>query len=119
MITLKKNTPTEWVEYSDAKFKIDYPKMEQIHKLQDIQASAEGIADKKVMLEYARYYLKFTIKDWDGLDVPCKIVNNELEDELWYALTENIEHTFALFAIIDKALSWKDTDKKKLNSSQD
>jgi len=119
----KRKTLTEWIKISDeSKIKVDYPKGQQIHELQNIMADGEG--KNSSFYDYARLYLKYTVKDWDNLismedekgkDVPvkCELKDNELTDDVWYLLTSDGEITITLFNKIDDELRWVNKDKKK------
>lgn len=111
----KRHIDSDWLTINDKRIKVDYPKGKQIHKLQDLQLKMIGNGDKleySVFVEYARTYLKYTIKDWEGFSLPCKLVNDELEDSLWYDLTSDIERTQFLFEKIEEVLRWNDVEKK-------
>ena len=110
MITLKKRTiKTDWLDIGEGqKVKIDYPTRGQIHILQDYLIRHD-------ISNYARYYLKFVIKDWEGFGEDCSLVNNELSNELWYLLTQDYNQFMSLFGLIEDELKWIDVDKKKLH----
>lgn len=116
----KRKTLTEWIDVGDGgKLKVDYPKAQQIHKLQDIMADASSTMSVSDMFEYARWYLKFVIKDWknflcvDGEEVECKLHNNELSDDVWFTLTSDANITLEIYNTIENELRWIDIDKKK------
>ena len=124
----------------DDQFLIDYPTREQSYKLRQIflelndipmkdgellfkemtpeQIARVAIADKK----YMESYLKFTIKDWkvkdaDGNDVKCALVNNELSNDLFERMCDSLsqEDLQIIYKAISKELEFTESDKKKLN----
>ena len=119
----KRKTLTEWIEIQKGvKIKVDYPKGDQIHELQNIMADSKGSTSG--MYNYARLYLKYTLKDWQGLlsatnekdevvAVECKLNGNQLDDDLWYSLTTDHTGTITLFNLVDEELRWVNQDKKK------
>jgi len=123
-LSLKKSF-NNWVKVGKEgeEFLIDYPSIEQDQKLQSIKFSDEFSGNDKP-LKYFQYFLKFVIKDWkgitgeDGKPIKCKLVNNELEEELWWALVSDEAMAMELFTICNKELEFTENDKKKL-SSQD
>ena len=109
----KKKSKSDWVKVSDTQaLKVDYPTLEQAQLLEDILLD-EDINDKKRMLKYQRYFLKFSIKDWKGLVDKCELIDNELELSLWQSLTLSFTQTTALFDLVNKELEWTEFDKKK------
>jgi hypothetical protein len=72
---------------------------------------------------YRLLYLKYTIKEWEGLkdsqgnETKCVVENNELADYLLDAIssTENVVNL--LYDAIKEKLRWNDTDKKKFIST--
>jgi len=65
------------------------------------------------MMQYARYYIKYTVKDWEGLGEPCKVIKDELDESQWLELTSDIEQTMTLSNMIYEELHFSETDKKK------
>ena len=110
-LALKKSN-SHWLEIDDVKFLVDYPTNQQNVELQEIFLDTNVSADIR-NLRYAKKFLKYTIKDWQGIDTKCMIINNELEDELWYALTNDINQTLTIFGKINDELSFTESDKKK------
>ena len=114
MITLaKKKALNDWIKLEEVEIKIDYPTLEQEQKLQEIRFSKEF--STAVYIEYVQRYLKYVIKDWKGISEPCQLVNNELEDNLWWSLVKNTDQAIKLYTVIEKELELLDTDKKKSN----
>jgi len=116
-ITLpKRDTITDWVDLEDGKkLKVDYPKGKQVHILQDLSVAVtdlDGNYNYSNFLKYSRMFLKFTIKDWDGFSVPCKLHKNELDDDLWYDITEDIATTQYLYSKIEEVVRWNEYEKK-------
>lgn len=117
MISLpKKELKSDWIDIPDSKqrLKIDYPTGSQHHELQELSMAAYGEdkVDHGRFLIYARKYLKYTIKGWEGVETECKIVRDELEDSLWYGLTSDIVTTQSLYLLISKHLEWNVAEKK-------
>ena len=109
-LALKKSN-SHWLEIDDVKFLVDYPTNEQEMKLQEIMLDKQTEDIKR--LRYARYYLKYTIKDWQGIETKCLLINNELEDELWQSLVSDTMQTLTIFGKIYDNLSFTESDKKK------
>lgn len=115
-----KGKPKE-AKVKDVKFKVDYPTDEQLYKLEQIQTAHSEGAEINYNLadwnKYVRYYLKYTIKDWDGMTsngkpLKCKVVDNELDDELWRALIIDNQFTAELYNAIFDILKWDAVEKK-------
>lgn len=128
MITLsKKKTFGDWIELEDGiKMKIDYPTRAQERELLNFligEESKELITPAK--LDYMRYFLKYTIKDWkgikdeDGNEIPCRLKNNELDTELWEDLIANLDQSINLWVKINSELEFDVYDKKKLHTPKD
>lgn len=113
-LTLKKKiAKTDWIILEEGqKLKIDYPTLEQAQELEEILLK-DDIKESKKMLEYQRLFIKFTVKDWFGLEPKCKLVDNQLEDELWKDLVISFLQTTQLYELINKELEWTTNDKKK------
>lgn len=136
----KKKSFNDWVIIGEDKFLIDYPSREQAYKLRQLflelndlpmkdgellfkemtpeQVARVAIADKK----YMELYLKVTIKDWqvkdaDGNDVKCVLVNNELSNDLFDRMCDSLsqEDLQIIYKAISKELEFNEADKKKLN----
>uniref|UniRef100_A0A6M3IL07 Tail assembly chaperone n=1 Tax=viral metagenome TaxID=1070528 RepID=A0A6M3IL07_9ZZZZ len=113
-----KNSLNNWVTINDkVKFLIDYPTREQEQKLQRMLFS--DIRNDANQLDYSQHLLKYTIKNWEGVtddndnEVKCEIVNNELEDTLWWALVRDVEQLSTLYLLVKKAIEVTENDKKK------
>ena len=122
-LALKKSL-TRWVKVGkeNEEFYIDYPSIEQEQGLQSIMFGDEYYGSDR-MLKYAQAYLKYVIKDWKNINdesgpVKCKVVDNELDKELWWALVSDQTFVSELFIICKNELELTESDKKKL-SSQD
>lgn len=105
-----------WIDLEDNKrLRVDYPTRSQGTFLKGILA--DGTINGKLKyasrMEYIQYYLKFTIKDWEGQKEKCVLIDNELEDELWESIIKEDKQTIGLYNEIEKTLEWLDTDKKK------
>lgn len=114
----KKSLENDWVDVpeSDGKqrLRIDYPTGEQNHILQDMgmKAFSDGEMDMGEFMKFARFYIKCTVKDWEGIGVDCKLKGDYLSDESWYILTDDIPTAQILYGTISKALKWDDVEKK-------
>lgn len=105
-----------WIDLEDNKrLRVDYPTRSQGTFLKGILA--DGTINGKLKyasrMEYIQYYLKFTIKDWEGQKEKCVLIDNELENELWESIIKEDKQTIGLYNEIEKTLEWLDTDKKK------
>jgi len=119
-LALKKSF-NRWVKVGkeNEEFYIDYPSIEQEQGLQTILFGDEYSGSDR-MLKYAQAYLKFVIKDWKNVNdesgpVKCKIVDNELDKELWWALVSDQTFASELFVICKNELDFTESDKKKLS----
>lgn len=119
-----KRSYNNWVDMGDGvSFLLDYPTREQEQRLEDFKYGEmtnadlirEGSATKtKDSLKYIRYYIKYTVKDWKGINIPCSLNGlNELDDELWWALVKDELQAMKIFSIISKELEFTEADKKK------
>lgn len=126
------NNKPKWVEIRDGfKVLVDYPTVEQKYKLEQMQFEgieiSEGLPKNFNLASFnksVRYFLKFTIKDWDGLDeggvpVKCILDKGELNKELWEALIKYDDLVFEIYGKINEVLRWNETDKKKFILSED
>ncbi len=113
-LTLKKKiSKTDWVNLDEGqKLKLDYPTLEQAQELEEILLKEE-VAENKRMMEYQRLFIRFTIKDFDGLGIQCKLVDNQLEKEIWENLVLAFTQTTQLYELINKELEWTTNDRKK------
>ena len=122
-LALKKSF-NRWIKVGKEgeEFYIDYPSIEQDQELQSIMFGDEYSGSDR-MLKYAQAYLKYVIKDWKNVNdesgpVKCKIVNNELDKELWWALVSDQAFASELFVICKKELELTENDKKKFNTQK-
>lgn len=126
----------KWVDITDNfRVKAEYPNREQKYKLKGLQGKASKIknldkyqdgsevslddveVDAGKQAEFNDYFLKCVIKDWEGLsdggeELKCKVVDNELDDELWDALCRT-PISDLIFDKVWAVLRWNDIDKKK------
>ena len=100
-----------WIEIDELKFFITQPTEEQEIELQEILLSNVGEQIKQA--RYARLYLRCVIKDWEGIDEPCQIVNNKLEYNLSVLLTVDLNKAITLWSKFVEDLKFTETDKKK------
>lgn len=136
---------TKWIEIKDfegVEFKIDYPTNEQMEELREvffqiifnnpnysqdkdakeIELSFEQKAKEKRLLEkVAKLNIKYCVKDWKGIEdsegktVECKVINNELDKELFEMLLANFEYTHLIRIgnMIEDEIRFNEIDKKK------
>ena len=111
-------------------FLLDYTNREQTLRLQSIGFGDDYSGNDKG-LKFAQYFIKFTVKDWrstngtgktetyllneDNEKVYCKVINNELEDDIWWALVNDPITAMGIFGKIREELEFSDADKKKLS----
>ena len=134
-----KESKTGWVKVNeDISVLVSYPTSDQDIKLKrilyelgfmpDFNPEDQSLLkpeDKAAMLsiteKYNKLYLKHTIKDWKGMrlgsgvEVICKVVNNELDNELWEMLCRSIKSLdlYELVKLIKKEIEFTESDKKK------
>jgi hypothetical protein len=117
-----KKSFSNWIKVGKEgeEFLIDYPSVEQEQELQSIKFS-DSYSGADRGLKFAQFYLKYVIKDWknvndeNGKAIKCKIVNNELEESLWWALVGDENMAMELFTICWQELEFTENDKKKLS----
>jgi hypothetical protein len=102
---------SKWFEFDgDVKFLCSPPTIDQHIYLRNLY-----ITEKDEVLRGIRvgeYYLKFVIKDWEGMDEPCKIINDELDDRQWKELILFPEQTFMMVNVIQAEIEFKLFQKK-------
>ncbi len=115
----KREAVNDWIEIENGQsIKIDYPSGRQIHHLQDLayDCMTEDGIDQTKFIDYCRYYIKYTIKNWKGDDLPpCILVKNALADDLWFGVTSEMADVKRLYVKIDESLKWDDREKKNSN----
>ena len=130
MIVLKKSL-NKWItvdKENKIEFLIEYPSIEQGEKLAELKYEAIGRyveysgenkpkLDLLKFLAYKRYFLKCVIKNWKGLEDKCELINNELKDDLHWALVANENQLNQLYELINAELDFTEDDKKKLDSA--
>lgn len=129
-----KRSLNHWTEpIGGVKFKLKYPSIEQGKKIEGLdiesfkytfyqdgnetKAKLESI-DSMKYLELKRYCIKVWIEDWEGMTengqpVKCELENNELKNDLWWGLVQDIKLTDLLFEAFKKEIEFSNTDKKK------
>jgi hypothetical protein len=110
--TNQKNEPIElYIGY------LDSTQEQNLEKIKNRDVPKSEYVNKT--LEYVRYIIRCAIKDWKGVIdsegniLGCKLVNNELEHELWWALVKDDKRVIDIFNLIDKEIQFTSTDKKK------
>jgi hypothetical protein len=127
MIKLElKHSKSKWVKIGvnnnnePIEFELDYPTIQQEAKLQQLLLRDSEKQDSNYkILEYQRYLIKCSVKNWKGIidsegnNIDCKLINNELEDELWWALVKDIQQTIDIGSKINSEIEFTNSDKKK------
>ena len=140
-----RKSKSKWVEVKDfegVKIKIDYPTIEQTENLREkffqvifnnpnytkqkedilIELTYEQKAkEKRLLSEIAKETIKYSVKDWEGVTdedgkiIPCKVVNGELDKDLFESFVSNLEyhHLIHLGDLIEDEIKLTDADKKK------
>lgn len=112
MLIKPKRSFSNWIPTDLGEILIDYPTREQAQVLQDVLYGE--LPSNAKMIRYAQLYIKFTLKDWKDQEEKCVLVNNELEDDLWWRIVEDVEQATKLWKLIDDQLQFTQNDKKKL-----
>ena len=127
-LTDKKEAFSDWIEIAEGqKILAELPTIEQKKKINRLQFGTISVSDgtpsgtisNQAIHEATALYLKYTIKDWEGVGVPCKVVNGELDNKLWESLVFDgnneykFEHNMVLANKIKDAIEPNETDKKK------
>ena len=121
----------KWVDVIDGfRVRVEYPTREQKYKLKKLQGEASKIknlekykdgrevelddveVDAGKQAEFNDYFLKCVIKEWEGAEIECEVVNDELKDELWEALCWT-PYADITFNKVWPLLRWNELDKKK------
>lgn len=140
-----RTSKTKWLELKDfegVRIRIDYPTVEQNENLREkffqvifnnpnytreekapvIELTFEQKAKEKRLLgEIAKDTIKYCVKDWEGIKaedgeiIPCKIVNNELDKDLFESFINNLEyhHLIRIGNLIEDEIKLTEADKKK------
>ena len=111
ILLAKKKSKTNWIEIDNIKLLIDYPTNNQEMLLQEILL--DNLSEQIKQLRYARLYLRYTIKDWKGIEADCLIINNELEKDLWESLVSDSMQALTIFGKVYEQLTVTENDKKK------
>jgi hypothetical protein len=120
-LSLKKSSD-KWIdietEGDPVRLKVDYPTREQSQELQSIAFSDKYSGNDK-MLKYAQLFIRYAVKDWEGIldgddkKLECKVIDNELEEELWWGLVQKPEQAMNLYLSIAPEIEFTEQDKKK------
>lgn len=145
-----KKSKTKWVEvegFEGVRVKIDYPTIEQTESMRElffqlihnnpnhtkekdaleIELNYEQKARENILLErIAKTIIRFCVKDWEGVTdedekiVPCKLVKNEIEKELYNSFISNFDYQkiITLGNTIQKEIEFNEADKKKSFSEE-
>ena len=134
-----RQSKSKWITIGDVKFKIGYLTLEQDDILkgylyQTVQGKEDLTPERKrevfkVSIQYYRLFLKYTIKDWEGIvdqddkKVKCKTFINESDDERgteldnhqWTGLCKRLSEGDLSnhWAKIFNEIKFDETDKKK------
>lgn len=125
-IYLKGNgTKDNWVDFdidgNSFKLLIDYPTPAQEQHLQSILFGYNYIGEDK-MVKLSQFGIKYTVKGWEGITdmdnhiVDIKIVNNEMEENQWWAFVRDTAFAIKVFSEINKKIRLTETDKKKYST---
>lgn len=83
----------------------------------ECQEKATPFIDSVKFRQYKRMLLKFCIKDWEGIDEPCVLIEDkkgtELEDGLWRRLVKDREQLDAIYLVVSPDVDFTNDDKKK------
>lgn len=110
-LILKKSN-SHWIKIDDTiEFLIDYPTRKQEQTLQELLYKGTELQWVN-MITYKQHCIKFSVKDWKGIEYPCKLVDNELEDDLWWALVKDIKQMVVVFEKINEEIEFLEVDKK-------
>ena len=113
MLLRKKKSLSDWIDVGEGmKIKIDYPTREQEQELQTILFSDDYSGNDK-LLKWSQQYVRFTVKDWQGVDEKCILKDGILEENLWWDLVCKEENALTLATRIKAELEFTETDKKK------
>lgn len=137
-LSLKRSLNHWTKEIGGVSFKLKYPTIEQGLKIErmilelnelkeKLKSNLKKKKDKNVdnmhlvtekMLELRRYEIRVWIEDWKGMkengkEIECKLIKNELEEGLWWALVMDIPVLNTLYEEFQKELEFNQTDKKK------
>lgn len=115
-----------WIDITDKfKIKVDYCTVKQQIKLESMLGAyakkAEEISEEEqlqLFFEYATYYVKYHLKDWEGVtdgkkEIPFVLTNDEMDDKLWLGLVNNSDVFWKVFNAISNKLRFNAVDKKK------
>lgn len=139
-----KHSKSKWIELEgfEGKIKIDYPTTEQMEtireiffqllylnpnytkddKAPEIKLTFEQEAKEKIIAEkLAKLRIKYSIKDWEGIkdeegnNVEFKLVNNEMEKDLFESFISNLNYAqmIKLGYKIQDETEFNEADKKK------
>jgi len=125
---LRDNDLSEWLDLGNgAKFKLAYPTAQQEKELSasTLQISLAVGEDEKFAKTYLEYWLKllkYTVKDWDGVNnartgEPVKFATDKdgnMDDELLRPFAAYPELLSVIGEKIKKQIDFTETDKKKL-----
>ncbi len=116
-LALKKSF-NKWIKIDeDTEFKVDYPTVDQEIKLQNYMIDF-SVDETVRQYNYARYYIRCTVKDWRGAkvkDIPFSLIKNEMQKDLWWSVVKDPLQAMDLFTLISTEMKFDTTDKKKSN----
>lgn len=97
----------------DITFTVKYPTLAQWEKIERAKWNGNDF-NYSNMVHYARAVIKYSVKEWTGMEEPLKLVNDCIDDAQLLALTHNEANTIAMYELINAELEFTETDKKKL-----
>lgn len=113
-----------WINIdNDFSIKVDYCSIKQQMKLESLLANyskqeSGSEEDISVFYEYATYFVKYHLKDWQGVtdgqkDIPFILTNDEMDNMLWKGLINNTTIFWKVFNAIHNKIKFDEIDKKK------
>lgn len=97
----------------DITFTVKYPTLAQVEKIERAKWQGNDFNFAN-MVQYARAVIKYSVKEWTGMEEPLKLVNDCIDDAQLLALTSNENNTIAIYELINAEIEFTETDKKKL-----
>lgn len=106
-------TASQWSKLQELLYQV-FLIDEEINNCKDSFKVVELKARKiSLMNEYMKQFLRYTIKDIKGIDGEIKVVNNELDNESYEAITYDLIQVRTLYDLISSEINFDEVDKKK------